>query len=88
MTSTTVDAGVLGTGFYVPERILTNFDLEKLVDTSDEWIVERTGIHERRIAPEDVPASELAYRAAVRALQTDQTVCSLQQLPLRDSPTR
>lgn len=68
MTSTTIDAGVLGTGFYVPERILTNFDLEKMVDTSDEWIVERTGIHERRIAPDDMPASELAYRAAIRAL--------------------
>ena len=68
MTSTTIDAGVLGTGFYVPERILTNFDLEKMVDTSDEWIVERTGIHERRIAPDDMPGSELAYRAAVRAL--------------------
>ncbi|MBO5515178.1 MAG: 3-oxoacyl-ACP synthase, partial [Schwartzia sp.] len=48
-----MDAGVLGTGFYVPERILTNFDLEKMVDTSDEWIVERTGIRERRIAPDD-----------------------------------
>ena len=68
MTSTTIDTGVLGTGFYVPERILTNFDLEKMVDTSDEWIVERTGIRERRIAPEDAPASELAYRAAVKAL--------------------
>ena len=68
MTSTKTNAGILGTGFYVPERILTNFDLEKMVDTSDQWIVERTGIHERRIAPEDVPASELACRAAVRAL--------------------
>ena len=56
MTSTTIDAGVLGTGFYVPERILTNFDLEKMVDTSDEWIVERTGIHERHISPKDVPS--------------------------------
>ena len=68
MTSTTINAGVLGTGFYVPERILTNFDLEKMVDTSDEWIVERTGIHERRIAPDDVPGSELACQAALRAL--------------------
>ena len=68
MTSTTIDAGVLGTGFYVPERILSNFDLEKMVETSDEWIVERTGIHERHISAKDVPASELAYQAAVRAL--------------------
>jgi len=64
----TIDAGVLGTGFYVPDRVLTNFDLEKMVDTSDSWIVERTGIHERRIAPEETPVSELAFQAARRAL--------------------
>ncbi len=73
MTSTTIDAGVLGTGFFVPERILTNYDLEKMVDTSDDWIVERTGIHERRIAPDDMPSSELAYRAAMRALEDAHT---------------
>ncbi len=63
-----IDAGVLGTGFYVPERVLTNFDLERMVDTSDAWIVERTGIHERRLAPEEAPVSELAFQAAQRAL--------------------
>lgn len=68
MTSKKIDAGILGTGFYVPERVLTNFDLEKMVDTSDEWIVERTGIRERRIAPEETPVSELACRAAKKAL--------------------
>ena len=45
-----ISAGILGTGYYVPERVLTNFDLEKMVQTNDAWIVERTGIHERRIA--------------------------------------
>ncbi|MBQ9376334.1 MAG: ketoacyl-ACP synthase III [Schwartzia sp.] len=73
MTSMKTDAGILGTGFYVPERILSNFDLEKMVDTSDAWIVERTGIRERRIAPDDVPVSELAYQAAVRALEDAHT---------------
>lgn len=62
-------AGILGTGFYVPDTILTNVDLEKLVDTNDAWIVERTGISERRIADKDVPMSALAFRAAQRALE-------------------
>lgn len=62
------NAGILGTGFYVPEKVLTNFDLEKIVDTNDAWIVERTGIRERHIAPDDVPVSELAYQAALKAL--------------------
>ena len=45
--------GIIGTGSYVPERILTNHDLEKMVETSDKWIFERTGIRERRIAAEE-----------------------------------
>lgn len=61
-------ARIAGTGSAVPDRILTNFDLEKMVDTSDEWIVERTGIRERRIASEDVVTSDLASQAALRAL--------------------
>jgi 3-oxoacyl-[acyl-carrier-protein] synthase-3 len=61
-------AGILGTGFYVPEKILSNFDLEKMVDTNDAWIIERTGIKERRIAEKDVPMSELAFHAAQMAL--------------------
>lgn len=46
-------AGIIGTGSYVPERVLTNYDLEKMVETSDKWILERTGIRERRIAAEE-----------------------------------
>lgn len=61
--------GILGTGKYVPERVLTNSDLEKMVETNDEWIVTRTGIRERRIAAEDQATSDLAYEAAVRALE-------------------
>ena len=68
MTSRKNSAGILGTGYYVPEKILTNFDLEKMVETNNDWIVERTGISERRIAEDDVPMSELAFRAAQMAL--------------------
>jgi len=64
--------GILGTGMYVPERILTNSDLEKMVDTNDEWIVTRTGIRERRIAAENQATSDLAYEAAVKALEAAQ----------------
>jgi 3-oxoacyl-[acyl-carrier-protein] synthase-3 len=60
---------IIGTGAYVPERVVTNADLEKIVDTSDKWIRERTGIRERRIANEDVPVSHLAFGAAERALK-------------------
>ena len=49
--------GIVGTGFYVPEKVLTNFDLEKIVDTTDEWIRTRTGIRERRIAAADEAVS-------------------------------
>lgn len=49
----TSQIGVLGLGAYVPERVLTNHDLEKMIDTSDEWITTRTGIKERRIASEE-----------------------------------
>ncbi len=60
---------IIGTGSAVPEKVLTNFDLEKMVDTSDQWIVERTGIKERRIADDNTTASTLATRAAWKALQ-------------------
>jgi 3-oxoacyl-[acyl-carrier-protein] synthase-3 len=53
----------------LPERVITNFDLEKMVDTSDEWIRERTGIRERRVASEEEVASDLAHEASVKALQ-------------------
>lgn len=61
--------GFLGIGSYVPEKVLTNFDLEKIVETNDEWIVERTGISERRIAADDQATSDLAFIAATRALK-------------------
>jgi 3-oxoacyl-[acyl-carrier-protein] synthase-3 len=59
---------ITGTGFCVPDKVLTNADLEKLVDTSDEWIMERTGIRERRIAAPNEAASDLAFAAGERAL--------------------
>src|SRR5262245_31896545 len=59
---------ITGTGMYVPDRVLSNDDLTKLVDTSDEWIVERTGIRERRIAAPDQASSDLALAACRRAL--------------------
>ncbi|MCC6903686.1 MAG: ketoacyl-ACP synthase III [Polyangiaceae bacterium] len=69
----TITAGprsrIAGTGAYVPERVMTNASLETLVDTSDEWIRERTGIKERRIAAEGEAASDMAVQAARRALE-------------------
>ena len=61
-------ATIVGTGMYVPERILTNAELERMVETSDAWIVERTGIREHRIAAPDQASSDLALIAAQRAL--------------------
>lgn len=60
---------ILGTGSSAPEKILSNFDLEKIVDTSDEWIRTRTGIVERRIADPDVATSDMAYEASLRAIE-------------------
>ncbi|MDE4541874.1 beta-ketoacyl-ACP synthase III [Thermoanaerobacterium sp. R66] len=62
-------AGILGTGSFVPENKLTNQDLEKMVDTSDEWIVSRTGIKERRIAPQSMTTSYMATEAAKKAIE-------------------
>jgi 3-oxoacyl-[acyl-carrier-protein] synthase-3 len=64
----TLSTVILGTGSYAPERILTNEDLAKMVDTSDEWIVARSGIRERRIAAPDEATSDMAVLAAQRAL--------------------
>ena len=61
--------GILGLGKYLPEKILTNKDLEKIVDTTDEWITTRTGIKRRRIAREDEATSDMATEAARRALE-------------------
>ncbi len=66
--STLIPVGLAGLGRFVPERRLTNHDLEKMVDTSDEWIVQRTGIRERRIAGEGQVTSTLALEAAKAAL--------------------
>jgi len=60
---------IRSTGFYAPEKVLTNFDLEKMVDTSDEWIVTRTGIRKRRIASEEEATSDLAIEASKQALE-------------------
>jgi len=62
-------ATIVGTGMYVPEKVLTNADLERMVDTSDQWIRERTGIIERRIAAPGEASSDLAVKAAQRALE-------------------
>jgi 3-oxoacyl-[acyl-carrier-protein] synthase-3 len=59
---------IIGTGSYLPENVLTNADLEKMVDTSDEWIVTRTGIRERRVATDGQTTTDLAYEAAKQAL--------------------
>src|SRR4030066_2422590 len=61
--------GIVGTGSYLPERVLTNFDLEKALNTNDEWIYQRTGIKERRIAAPDIFASDLAKEASLRAME-------------------
>ncbi|MFC7062787.1 beta-ketoacyl-ACP synthase III [Halobacillus seohaensis] len=64
-----MNAGIIGTGHYAPEKVLTNKDMEKIVDTSDEWIRTRTGIEERRIAEDDMDTSDMAFRAAQNALE-------------------
>lgn len=64
-----MNAGIIGLGTYSPEKVLTNEDLEKMVDTSDEWIRTRTGIEERRIADEEENTSHLAFKAAQEAIK-------------------
>jgi 3-oxoacyl-[acyl-carrier-protein] synthase-3 len=59
---------IAGTGRYVPEKVLTNADLERMVDTNDEWIRTRTGIEERHIAAENETTSDMAYHAGLQAL--------------------
>lgn len=63
-----IRSAVTGVGSFLPEKVVTNADLAKFVDTSDEWIVERTGIHQRHQARDDEPTSDLAVEAARRAL--------------------
>jgi 3-oxoacyl-[acyl-carrier-protein] synthase-3 len=62
-------AKIIGVGAYAPKRILTNADLEKMVETDDEWIVQRSGIRERHIADESEATSDLAFRAAQQAIE-------------------
>ena len=64
---------ILGTGAYAPEKVLTNLELEKMVNTSDTWITERTGIRERRIAAEGEFTSDMAVKASIRALEMAST---------------
>src|SRR5438445_9674001 len=66
---TTVNAGILGTGHSYPEGILTNADLERMVETSDEWITSRTGIKQRRKAAPDEYTSQFAVRASQEAIE-------------------
>jgi 3-oxoacyl-[acyl-carrier-protein] synthase-3 len=64
-----LNARITGTGSYVPRKVLDNYDLEKMLNTSDEWIIERTGIKERRIAKTSEAASDLGVKASKRAMQ-------------------
>src|SRR3989338_2934041 len=61
--------GIVGVGEYLPKKVLTNADLEKMVQTSDEWITTRTGIKQRRLAAKDEASSDLAIKAGRRALE-------------------
>ena len=69
MTMMNKPVGIIGTGSFLPDNVVTNFDLEKMVDTNDQWIRERTGIEERRIAPEGMNTSYMATEAAKKAMQ-------------------
>jgi len=64
-----IHARITGTGAYVPKKVITNHDLEKMVETSDEWIMERTGIKERRVVEKGQSTSDLAYEASKKALK-------------------
>lgn len=69
MKGSTKSVGIIGTGSYLPENVLTNNDLEKMVETSNEWILKRTGISERRILSEDLPSYTMGIEAAKKALE-------------------
>jgi 3-oxoacyl-[acyl-carrier-protein] synthase-3 len=68
-----IRAQIIGTGSYVPEKVMTNQDLMKLVETSDEWIVERTGIKARHVAADHEVTSDMALKACIRALEMART---------------
>ena len=69
-TGNKIRAEITGTGMFLPNKVLTNADLEKTLDTSDEWIRSRTGIHERRIAGDGESSSTLAIQAGKMALES------------------
>ncbi len=69
MSSDRIYSRIAGTGSYLPSKVLTNDDLARIVDTSDEWIAARTGIRERHVAAEGETTSDLAFHAAVRAME-------------------
>ena len=75
-----ISSEILGVGHYVPEKIITNHDLSKIMDTSDTWIKERTGIEERRIADTGVSTSDLGYKASLNLFQ--ETACSPHDIDL------
>ena len=60
---------IISTGSYLPEKILTNYDLEKMVDTSHDWIFERTGINQRHIADENESTVDMAYEASLKSIE-------------------
>ena len=60
---------IISTGSYLPEKILTNYDLEKMVDTSNDWIFERTGINQRHIADENESTVDMAYKASLKSIE-------------------
>ena len=60
---------IISTGSYLPEKILTNHDLEKMVDTSHDWIFERTGINQRHIANDDESTVDMAYKASLKSIE-------------------
>ncbi len=66
----TIRSRIIGTGSYLPERVISNAELSEMVDTTDEWIVERTGIRERHIAADDETTANIAHQAALRALES------------------
>lgn len=86
-----MNAGIVGLGRYIPEQVVTNFDLEKRMDTTDEWIRTRTGIEERRFAGDDINTSDMAYEAAKDAIhdagiRTDQIGLILVATVTPDTP--
>jgi len=64
-----IHSRIAGTGSYLPEKVLTNHDLESMVDTTDQWITERTGIKKRHIVADDESTTDLAYEAAIKAIE-------------------